>query len=53
MTASMFPQVAFNVDDALSGNYAPVAKCGAGVVYIYASDVPGSAVTIPSVCVTV
>lgn len=53
VTASMFPQVAFNVDDALSGNYAPVAKCGAGVVYIYASEIPSSAVTIPSVCVTV
>ena len=53
VTASMFPQVAFDVDDALSGNYAPIAQCGAGVVYIYASEIPSSAITIPSVCVTV
>lgn len=52
-TTDMFPQVAFSVEQAESGNFAPVAKCGAGVVYIYASSVPdpeeSNYITIPSI----
>lgn len=47
--AAMFPEVVFSVADAMSGNFAPVAKCGAGVVYIYAAETPESIITVQSV----
>lgn len=49
VTAAMFPEVVFSVADAMSGNFAPVAKCGAGVVYIYAAETPESIITVQSV----
>lgn len=53
VTSDMFPQVAFGVEEAMSGNYAPISKCGTAAVYIYAVEAPDSSITIPSVCVTV
>ena len=49
VTASMIPDVIFAPEEALSGNFAPVATSGAGSVTIYAKDVPSSAITIPTV----
>lgn len=44
---SMIPEVIFGLLDATSGNFAPVAESYNGGVYLYASDVPESAITIP------
>ena len=48
-TAAMFPEVVFSITDAMSGNFAPIAKCGDGVVYIYAAETPESIITVQSV----
>lgn len=51
VTASMIPEVTFNVDDATSGDFAPVATAYSGGIYIYAVSVPASTVTIPTIIV--
>lgn len=48
---SMYPIVAFGIDDATSGDFAPFSKCGSGVVYIYASETPSRTVTVTSIVV--
>ena len=45
----MVPNVCFNLDDATSGNYAPVADCAAGTLHIYAKEKPTSTLIIPSI----
>lgn len=47
--STMIPDVIFGLTDALSGNFAPVASCYDGGVYIYASEVPDAAVTVPTI----
>lgn len=42
--------VNFSLEDAQSGNYAPVNVCGKGIVTIYAKIVPTS-LTIPSILI--
>lgn len=49
VTASMIPEVIFDVEDASSGKYAPVAASYDGGIYVYSSD--GASVTIPTVIV--
>lgn len=49
VTASRIPDVIFALEDAISGNFAPVAKSYDGGIYIYASSPPDSAVTIPTI----
>lgn len=49
ITADYFAQVVFNVEDLLSGNYAPIATTMAGGVYIYAAEIPEATVTIPTI----
>lgn len=44
---SMIPEVIFSLTDATSGLFAPVAESTNGGVYIYASDVPETDVTVP------
>ena len=51
VTPTMFPIVVFSVADATSGNFAPVSKCGTGVVYVYAAATPESTVTVKSIVV--
>lgn len=51
VNASMYPIVAFNAEDAMSGDFAPISKAGAGKVYVYASDTPDHTVTPLSVVV--
>lgn len=48
---SMIPEVVLSLADATSGIFAPVAESYNGGVYLYASDVPESAITIPTIIV--
>lgn len=53
VTSSMYPQVTFNLIDAISGTYAPIAETYNGGIYIYATQVPSIDVLIPTiVCFT-
>lgn len=47
--ASMIPDVTFSVAALADGDFAPVAECYAGGVYIYASSIPTAAVLIDSI----
>ena len=47
--ASMTPEIIFSLADATSGNFAPVAECYDGGVYIYAASMPDTAVTVPTI----
>lgn len=47
VTSTMIPEVVFSLADAVSGIFAPIAESYIGGVYLYASDVPESAITIP------
>lgn len=47
--SSMVPEVIFDVADAVGGNFCPVAHTYDGGLYIYASSVPDSGVTIPTI----
>ena len=47
----MLPEVVFDAEDAMSGAFAPVATAYFGGVYIYSTDVPDAAVTIPTIIV--
>ena len=46
---SMIPEVIFGMADAVGGVFAPVSKSYNGGVYLYASDVPETAITIPTI----
>lgn len=47
--SSMIPDVMLGMTEATSGIFAPVAECYNGGVYLYANDVPESAITIPTI----
>lgn len=47
--SSMIPDVMLGMAEATSGIFAPVAECYNGGVYLYANDVPESAITIPTI----
>lgn len=49
VTAAMVPEVIFDVADATSGIFAPVAHSTAGGIMLYASEQPSAAVTIPTI----
>ena len=49
VTSSMTPEVVFGVTEAVSGTFAPVAETYNGGEYIYTSEVPISAITIPTI----
>lgn len=46
---SMIPEIVLSVEDATSGNFAPVAESYNGGVYLYATSAPGSDITIPTI----
>lgn len=48
---SMIPEVILGVVDASSGIFAPACEAYNGGVYLYASEVPDSAITIPTIIV--
>lgn len=49
VTSSMIPEVIFSPNDAISGNYAPVADTATNTVYIYAKSEGAVSITIPTV----
>ena len=49
VTEEHLSEVNFDISEILDGIYAPVAKSGNGMVTIYASEIPSSNITIPSV----
>ena len=49
--ASMVPEVILSLADATSGNYAPVAACYKGGIYLYAASAPDADITIPTIIV--
>lgn len=52
VTAKHYAVVSFSPVDALEGRFAPVAESYDGGVYIYASEVPEAALTIPTIVCT-
>lgn len=52
VTADMVPDVYFSAEDAVSGNFSPVARAADGIVYLFAASVPTAAITIPTIRVT-
>lgn len=46
---SMIPEVVFSLNDSVSGNFAPVAACYNGGVYIYAAEAPDAGMTVPTI----
>lgn len=46
---SMIPEVVLSVDDAVSGNFAPVSESYNGGVYLYACSPPDADITIPTI----
>lgn len=46
---SMIPEVVLSVDDAVSGNFAPVVESYNGGVYLYAGSPPDTGITIPTI----
>lgn len=49
VNSSMIPEVIFDVTDAVSGNFAPVARSYDGGIYLYAAEPPSAAVMIPTI----
>ena len=49
VTSSMIPEVTFSVADLVGTEFAPVAECYNGGVYIYAADQPPATVIIPTI----
>ena len=49
VTANHIADVNFAVNEAISGNFAPVCETAANVVYIYAKTKPTAAITIPTI----
>lgn len=47
--STMIPEVIFGMTDAISGIFAPIAETFNGGIYLYASTVPESAITIPTI----
>ncbi len=47
--STMVPEVVFGLSDAISGLYAPIAEAYDGGIYIYATNVPPAAITIPTI----
>lgn len=52
VTAKHYAEVSFSPADALEGIFAPVAASYDGGVYIYASEIPEAALTIPTIVCT-
>lgn len=46
---SMIPEIMLSVEDATSGNFAPVAESYNGGVYLYATSAPEYDITIPTI----
>lgn len=51
VTDTMYPMIGFMSEEAMSGNYAPEAVSGNGVVYIFCEEVPEDSITLSSLAV--
>lgn len=51
VTTDMIPEIIFDLSDAISGNYSPVAQTYDGGVYIYAVSPPDNNLIIPTIIV--
>lgn len=49
VTASMVPEVIFGLNDAVSGIFAPIVESFSGGIYLYASEQPSGATTVPTI----
>lgn len=49
VSGAMIPEVVFSVNDATSGNFAPVAETYGGGVYIYSATQPTEDIVIPTI----
>lgn len=49
ITANMIPQVVFDLNDSMSGIFAPIAESVTNGVQIYASDIPENDIIIPTI----
>lgn len=49
VTEEFFSDVVFGIEEAISGNYAPISKTSEGTVTIYAVDIPEGDITIPTI----
>ena len=49
VTPTMVPEVVFDPDDAVSGNFAPVATSDEDIITIYAKESPEDAIVIPTI----
>jgi hypothetical protein len=47
--ASMIPEIIYGMEDATSGNFAPVAETYNGGVYLFATDIPEGDTEIPTI----
>ena len=52
VTAKHYAELSFSPADAMSGSFAPVVESYDGGVYVYASEIPEAAVTIPTIVCT-
>lgn len=50
VTADMYAEVVFNIDESTSGNYAPVCETKANIVSIWSSE--NESITIPTIIIT-
>ena len=51
VTSDMVPEVIFSVEDAMSGDFAPIASTYGGGVYIYSTKKLEADMTIPTIIV--
>lgn len=49
VTSDLYAEIVFAVEDAVGGIYAPVANTYNGGVYIYASEITGSDIVVPTI----
>lgn len=49
VTTDMVPEVIFDINDSMSGIFAPIAETISGGVKIYASEAPENTITIPTI----
>ena len=51
VTSSMYGEVIFNLTEATSGNFAPVAETGTNSVAIWAAEIPDNTIIVPTIVV--
>lgn len=52
ITTEYLPNVIFGMNEAISGKFAPICESGAGIVSIWAQEIPTSEITIATISAT-